>query len=102
MNPTDTEYQEYYADYIDNDFDKDDYDPVGDINDFQIVSTAYTIYTLFYSSQKIKCFETDFWKLPRGLNPQGLNKMKRGIIISSSKFAQNLGSELSTDNKKNI
>ena len=40
MNPTDTEYQEYYADYIDNDFDKDDYDHVGDINDFQITSTA--------------------------------------------------------------
>jgi len=36
MNPTDMEYQEYYADYIDSNFDRDDYDHVGDINDFQI------------------------------------------------------------------
>ena len=38
MNPTDKEYQEYYSDYIDHDFDQADYDHVGDINDFQIVS----------------------------------------------------------------
>jgi len=36
MNPTDKEYMDYYGDYIDHDFKDDDYDHVGDINDFQI------------------------------------------------------------------
>ena len=40
MNPTDKEYQEYYSDYIDDEWDSEDYDHVGDINDFLIVSMA--------------------------------------------------------------
>ena len=40
MNPMDMEYEEYYGDYIDSDVDSEDYDHVGDINDFQIVSSA--------------------------------------------------------------
>ena len=40
MNPMDMEYEEYYGDYIDSDVDSEDYDHVGDINDFQIVSLA--------------------------------------------------------------
>ena len=38
MNPTDSEYKEYYSDYIEDDWESEDYDHVGDINDFQIVS----------------------------------------------------------------
>ena len=40
MNTTDTKYQEYYADYIDEDSDKDEYDHVGDVIDVQSVSTV--------------------------------------------------------------
>ena len=40
MNPTESQYEEYYADYFEEDMNNDDYDHVGDLNDFNIVSIS--------------------------------------------------------------
>ena len=46
MNPTESQYEEYYADYFEEDMNNDDYDHVGDLNDFNIVSINRFIFDL--------------------------------------------------------